>query len=187
MGRIGTAFRAFFKALFDAAAADRIDAALAGRALPAITTGGETLPKEHTAKEPAAPKTPAAPKRSEALTLLAALQREARLVDLIQEPLGDYSDEQIGAAARNVLKDSAGVIERFFALKRVSDKAEGESTEVPAGYDPARYRLVGNVSGNGPHRGSLTHAGWEATSVNLPAWTGSNNSALVVAPAEVEV
>jgi len=182
MGRIGVAFRAFFKALFDAAAADRIDAALAGRALPAVITSGETLPKEHI---PA--KTPAAAKRSEALTLLAALQREARLVDLIQEPLADYSDEQIGAAARNVLRDSAGVIDRFFALKRVSSQAEGDKAEIPAGYDPARYRLVGNVSGNGPHRGSLTHAGWEATHVNLPAWTGSNSSALVVAPAEVEI
>ncbi|WP_425617499.1 DUF2760 domain-containing protein [Anatilimnocola sp. NA78] len=182
MGRIGVAFRAFFKALFDAAAADRIDAALAGRALPAVITGGETLPKENV---PA--KAPAVPKRSEALTLLAALQREARLVDLIQEPLGDYSDEQIGAAARNVLRDSAGVVDRFFALKRVSSQTEGDQAEVPAGYDPARFRLVGNVAGNGPHRGSLTHAGWEATQVNLPAWTGSNSSALVVAPAEVEI
>ncbi|QDU27263.1 hypothetical protein ETAA8_23500 [Anatilimnocola aggregata] len=182
MGRIGVAFRAFFKALFDAASAARIDAALAGQALPAVTAGYETLPKENVAV-----KTPSTPKRSEALTLLAALQREARLIDLIQEPLGDYSDEQIGAAARNVLRDSAGVIERFFALKRVTTQAEGDTAEVPAGYDPARYRLVGNVAGNGPYKGSLTHAGWEAKHVNLPAWTGSNNSALVVAPAEVEI
>lgn len=182
MGRIGVAFRAFFKALFDRQVADRLDAALAGKTLPAISAGGETLPKENVA-----PKAPPAPKRSEALTLLAALQREARLIDLVQEPLADYSDEQIGAAARNVLRDSATVLQRFFALKRVSSQAEGETAEVPANYDPARYRLVGNVNGNGPHRGQLTHAGWEATTVNLPAWTGSNQSALVVAPAEVEV
>lgn len=188
MGRIGVAFRAFFQALFNAAAADRIDAALAGRALPTVITGGETLPKQDVSPKPLSrPETPPAPKRSEALTLLAALQREARLIDLVQEPLGEYSDEQIGAAARNVLRDSAGVLQRFFALKRVSSQSEGETAEVPASYDPARYRLVGNVSGNGPHRGHLTHAGWEATMVNLPAWTGSQASALVVAPAEVEV
>lgn len=186
MGRIGVAFRAFFQALFHSAAAERIDAALAGRALPAVITGGDTLPKEDVSKKPAPPGA-AAPKRSEALTLLAALQREARLIDLVQEPLADYSDEQIGAAARNVLRDSAGVLQRFFALKRVSSQSEGETTELPANYDPARFRLVGNVSGNGPHRGSLTHGGWEATTVNLPAWTGSQASALVVAPAEVEV
>jgi hypothetical protein len=185
MGRVGVAFRAFFKALFNREVADRLDAALAGRALPPVITAGETLPKEHAAKEVA--KTPAAPKRSEALTLLAALQREARFVDLVQEPLADYTDEQIGAAARNVLRDSAAVLQRFFALKRVASQSEGETAEVPANYDPARYRLVGNVTGNGPHRGPLTHAGWEATTVNLPAWTGSNQSALVVAPAEVEV
>jgi hypothetical protein len=184
MGRIGVAFRAFFQALFNAAAAERIEAALAGRALPAVTSGGETLPKSDTPPKPAPPP---APKRSEALTLLAALQREARLIDLVQEPLGDYSDEQIGAAARNVLRDSAAVLQRFFAFKRVCAQAEGESVEVPASYDPGRFRLVGNVSGNGPYRGTLTHAGWEATTVNLPAWTGTQASALVVAPAEVEV
>lgn len=182
MGRIGTAFRAFFQALFYADAAARIDAALAGRALPAINTANATLPKEDVPAKAATQ-----PKRSEALTLLAALQREARLIDLVQEPLADYSDEQIGAAARNVLRDSAGVLQRFFALKRVSNGAEGEKAEVPAGYDPARFRLIGNVNGNGPFRGNLTHAGWEASTVNLPAWTGSANSALVVAPAEVEV
>jgi hypothetical protein len=182
MGRIGVAFRAFFRALFDREVADRVDAALAGKTLPPVITAGETLPKENV---PA--KTPTMPKRSEALTLLAALQREARFVDLVQEPLADYSDEQIGSAARNVLRDSAAVLLRFFALKRVSSQSEGETAEVPANYDPARYRLVGNVTGNGPHKGQLTHAGWEATTVNLPAWTGSNQAALVVAPAEVEV
>lgn len=186
MGRIGVAFRAFFQALFSATAADRIDAALAGRALPALNAEGSTLPKENVSA-PAAPHTKSSPKRSDALTLLAALQREARLLDLVQEPLGDYTDEQIGAAARNVLRDSAGVLQRFFALKKVTTGVEGEIAEVPAGYDPARFRLIGNVTGNGPFRGSLTHAGWEATTVNLPAWTGSQSSALVVAPAEVEV
>jgi hypothetical protein len=186
MGRIGVAFRAFFQALFSATAAERIDAALAGRALPPVITGGGALPKEDVSPKPMSQPAPQ-PKRSEALTLLAALQREARLIDLVQEPLADYSDEQIGAAARNVLRDSAGVVQRFFALKRVAKQAEGETADVPAGYDPARYRLVGNVTGNGPHRGNLTHAGWEATTVNLPAWTGSQASALVVAPAEVEI
>jgi hypothetical protein len=182
MGRIGVAFRAFFRALFDRQVADRVDAALTGKALPPVITAGETLPKENV---PA--KAPAAPKRSEALTLLAALQREARFVDLVQEPLADYSDEQIGAAARNVLRDAAALLQRFFALKRVTAQAEGEMAEVAANYDPARYRLIGNVTGNGPYKGQLTHAGWEATTVNLPAWTGSNQAALVVAPAEVEV
>lgn len=182
MGRVGVAFRAFFQALFYADVAERVAAALAGRALRPVITGGEALPKGDVHAKPATQ-----PKRSDALTLLAALQREARLIDLVQEPLADYSDEQIGAAARNVLRDSSGVLQRFFALKRVTATAEGETADVPANYDPARYRLVGNVNGNGPFRGQLTHAGWEATTVNMPAWTGSQHSALVIAPAEVEV
>jgi hypothetical protein len=121
------------------------------------------------------------------LTLLAALQREARFVDLVKEPLDSYSDEQIGAAARNVLRDCSVVLDRFFELKPLVGKAEGEPLEVPAGYDPTKFRVVGNVSGSPPFQGRLVHCGWEASSVTLPAWTGSNDSAKVVAPAEVEI
>jgi hypothetical protein len=182
MGSIGIAFRAFFKTLFNRAAADQVAAVLDGLALPKITT------QEQRTQHSAEPKpAPAAPKRSDAVTLLAALQREARLVDLIQEDLSAYSDEQVGAAARNVLRDSAAVLSRFLALKRVASAAEGEPLDVPAGYDPGRFQLVGAVTGSPPYRGTLTHAGWQATSVNLPAWSGSKEASLVVAPCEVEV
>ena len=33
----------------------------------------------------------------------------------------------------------------------------------------------------------LVHHGWRATAVKLPTWTGSKSSALVIAPAEVEI
>ena len=48
-------------------------------------------------------------------------------------------------------------------------------------------RLVGNVTGNPPFRGNLRHAGWEATKVQLPEWTGAASAAKVIAPAEVEI
>jgi hypothetical protein len=137
--------------------------------------------------QPTPPAPEARPARSEALTLLAALQREARLIDLIQEPLDTYSDEQIGGAARNVLRDSAGVIQRFFALAPVLRQEEESQVEVPAGYDPARFKLAGKVEGTGPFRGRLTHRGWQATTCTLPTWTGSKDAALVVAPAEIEI
>src|SRR5262249_15954195 len=98
MQRIGIAIRAFFAALLSAAKAQQIKAALDGPALP----------KQHIDENPppkAMPQATATPRRSEAITLLAALQREARLVDLVKQPLQDFSDEQIGAAARNVLND----------------------------------------------------------------------------------
>lgn len=182
MGSIGVAFRAFFRALFDSSAASRINQALQNVELPKVT---ERV--ENAALNPKTRLEPSPPKRSEALTLLAALQREARLVDLIQEPLGDYSDEQIGAAARSVLRDSAEVLQRFFALERAAKQSEGETIEVPAGYDPSCYHLVGSIAGSGPFRGVVNHAGWKATVVQLPTWTGGKEGALVIAPVEVEV
>ena len=131
-----------------------------------------------------APAPPAA--RHEALSLLAVLQREARLLDFLKEPIEGYSDAQIGAAVRGVHKDSAAVIDRMFGVEPLQSGAEGGAVEVPAGYDPARYRLVGNVPGQGPLRGKLAHPGWQATRNDVPEWTGRADAAQVIAPAEVE-
>src|SRR5436190_17625304 len=186
MGSVGLAFRVFFKTLLSAEVSQRVRAALDGQPLPKITAGEESQQGARDLKvRPAAPEPP--PKRSEAITLLATLQREARLVDLVQQPLTQFSDEQIGAAARGVLGDSAAVLARFFALKPVLGENEGEQVQVPSGYDPGRYKLSGNVAGNPPYTGKLAHAGWEATTVNLPTWTGNKASANIIAPAEVEV
>lgn len=186
MGRIWLACRAFWWALFSASAAAEIQGALERAKLPTSDAEAKSQPKVTQETSRPAP-TPAAPKRSEALTLLAALQREARFVDMVKEPLDSYSDEQIGAAARNVLRDCSSVLDRFFELKPLSTEGEGATVEVPAGYDAARYKVVGNVSGNPPFRGRLVHGGWVASTVNLPTWTGSNEAAKVVAPMEVEV
>ena len=186
MSRIGTAFRAFFGSLFNGATAERVAEALRPEMMPKISIEDQKLQGKAGGK-PAQSQPQPPPKRSEAVTLLAALQREARFVDLVQEPLGSYSDEQIGAAARSVLRDSGEVLKRFFALRPVRSEAEGEAITIPAGYNPGKIHLTGNVQGEPPFKGSLAHPGWEATTVNLPAWTGTAEAALVVAPAEVEV
>jgi len=133
------------------------------------------------------PSAPARPVRSEAITLLAALQREARFIDFIKEPLDNYSDAQIGAAVRDVHRDCAAVLERMFAIRPVVEQEEGSRVEVPAGFDAGRYRLTGNVAGEPPFTGALVHHGWEATTCNLPGYTGSQSAARVIAPAEVEL
>jgi hypothetical protein len=185
MRRISIAVRALFAALCSAATAEQIKRVLDGCALRKVTQD-ETGQQNETKPKPITPaQTP--PKRSEAIALLATLQREARLVDLIQQPLGQYTDEQIGAAARNVLGDAAGVLARFFSLRPVRTEDEGTLIDVPAGYDPAGIKLSGRIEGVGPFRGRLVHRGWQATTCNLPAWTGSNDAALVIAPAEVEI
>ena len=105
------------------------------------------------------------PLRSEAVTLLSALQREARFVDIVKEPLDQYTDAQVGAAARDVLKDCGRVLERLFALRPLVEQPEGSELEAPAGYDAGRYRLVGKVQGEPPFRGRLVHPGWCVTSL----------------------
>jgi hypothetical protein len=179
MGRISVAFKAFWAALVSAQCAQRLEAALAGPALPKVAADAKS--------QPAPREQPLRPARSEAITLLAALQREARFVDLVKQPLTGFSDEEIGAAARNVLSDTAAVIDRFFGVEPLATQPEGTSYDVPAGYDLACYKLAGRLEGNGPFRGSLVHHGWKARIVQLPTWTGSKEAALVIAPAEIEI
>jgi hypothetical protein len=180
MGRLGLAFRSFFAILFNAEVAQRMRPALAGEAAPPAT--------------PAAPPKPAAPAPkpprntcSEALLLLAALQREARLVDFLKEPIDAYADDQVGAAVREIHRESGKVLERVFALERILAEDEGAAIEIPAGYDAARFRLTGSVGDQPPFRGTLVHHGWAATTCNLPTFAGRDEAARVIAPAEVEV
>ena len=175
------AFKVLFAVMFSAEQAKKVHTALDGAAPPA----GSAAPAVE--KKPEKPVPPPKPSRSEALTLLATLQREARFVELVQEPLDGYSDAQVGAAARDVLRDCYKVVQRLFELQPVSGESEGSEIDVPAGFDPGRTRLTGNVTGEPPFRGKLVHHGWEAKHVQLPEWTGSPAASKVVAPAEVEL
>lgn len=181
MARIGLAFRLFFRTLSDASFAERVGPLLLNEpvAAPAPASAEAAAP-------PPRPAAPVKPARSEALTLLAMLQREARFVDFVQESLGGYSDEQIGAAVRDVHRDCAAVVARAFGLQPIVEQAEGSVVESPDGFDAGRYRLTGQVSGQTP-RGTLRHHGWEATRCELPAWTGGESAARVIAPAELEI
>ncbi len=181
MGRVTTAFRAFFGALFNAEKAERIEAALNGATPPVAS------PIPAAIAAPKAPVAPPKPRQSEALTLLATLQREARLVDFLKEDLTGYADDQIGAAVREIQRDAGKVLERLFELRPIVSDPEGASIEVATGFDAGRYRLTGNIGSSGPYRGALRHHGWEATSCNLPTYTGSDAAAKAIAPAEVEV
>jgi hypothetical protein len=177
MHRIILSIRIFFLTLFKGAIARQVDQLLSGE-------------RTSTVAAPAPPKQPPVPKppaRSDAITLLATLQREARLVDFIQESLSGYDDAQIGAAVRDVHRDCAAVLKRLFDLRPAVRQEEGAEMELPAGFDAARFRLTGNVAGEPPLRGRLVHPGWEAAKCELPTWTGHKDSARVIAPAEVEI
>lgn len=177
--RFIVACRAFVAAMFSRRTAEQFLAVLNQRALPAPAD----KPKPAKPK----PEQPKPPVRSDSLTVLAAMQREARFIDLVQESLDEYSDEQVGAAARDVLRDCRNVLDRMFSLRPLVDQAEGDEVQVPSGFDTGRYRLIGKVEGEPPFVGRLVHHGWMATKVAVPQWSGSEAAASVVAPAEVEL
>ena len=183
MGRLWLALRAFFRTLFNAAVATEVRRALEG---PAVETERPSAPAPAPSpkKEPPAPKQPV---RNDAIGLLAALQREARFVDFVQESLDGAADAQIGAVAREVHRGCREVVARLFALKAIVEAEEGSLIAVPAGFDAGRYRLTGNVTGEPPFHGTLAHHGWEATVCHVPEWTGTAAAARIVAPAEVEL
>ncbi len=194
------ALKAFFLVLFNGARARQVDEVLRARIAdestsPATAPGTaarhagkpEDVAREKPAPVPHKPSAAAKPARSEAITLLSALQREGRFVDFVMEDLTGFSDAQIGAVARDLHRDCAKLIERMFAIQPLTADAEGASIEIPTGFDAGRYRLVGNVSGTPPFRGALLHHGWQATTCELPAWVGSETASRVIAPAEIEV
>jgi hypothetical protein len=192
MRRIWLALRIFFLVLFQGAIARQVAEVLEKRKQsprPGVpgAPASATKPQAKTEPKPAPAKQPARASRSEAITLLATLQREARFIDFIKEPLDSYSDAQIGAAARDVHRDCGKVLDRLFAINSLVSQEEGSSLEVPAGFDAGRYRLTGNVVGNPPFQGRLVHHGWEAVEVQLPAWSGTPLAARVIAPVEVEL
>jgi len=181
------ATKAFFKLLTNRALSESFDDFASGKLTPpAVETAA---PKQDST--PAKPKQESQPKpasgRSEAISLLSALQREARFLDLVNESLDGYSDAQIGGAARDVIRDTGAVIERMFALQPMTPAQDGESLETPAKFDPAEYRLTGNVTGDAPFKGTLAHHGWKATKCDVPKYSGSESSAQVVAPIELEI
>lgn len=173
---VGVAFKAFFAALFDSKTSARIARALASDAVVESTK----LPAPEKPKPAAQPK----PARSDAITLLATLQREARLVDLVQESLDGYSDAQIGAAARDVIRDCNKTLSRMFAIAPLSDVDEGESIEVSENASPNSIRVSGSKNSG---TGTVLHRGWKATMCEVPKWSGHRDDAWIIAPTEVEL
>lgn len=171
MGRLGLAF----KILFSGATANKVMASLSDE-----TT---KLPAPEVKAKPVAPK----PTRSDALMLLSVLQREARFIDFIQEPIDGYSDAQVGAAVREIHRGCHTVLGRLFAPQAIIDQEEGSAVSIE---DPAsgKYRLTGNVTqSSGSVSGELMHHGWQAAKCEIPKWSGGEDAIDVIASAEVQV
>ncbi len=121
-----------------------------------------------------------------ALQLLALLQREGRFLDFLAEDLNAYSDAQIGAAARGIHAGCRRALEGRLDLERILPGEEGQEVSVPASFDPEEIRLVGDVRGPAPYRGTLQHPGWRVRRLELPK-TAVGVRQQILAPAEVEI
>jgi hypothetical protein len=159
---------------------------IAGRANadPAFNTKLVALEGGAEAK-PAAP--PAPPKPSGApLRMLAVLQAESRLVDFLLEDISGATDEQVGQAVREVHKKAQDALRRHATIETVLTGSEGDTTTVPAGFDPSAIRVVGNVAGAPPFTGAINHPGWRVRELKVsPPPAGADE--FVLQPAEVQV
>lgn len=121
-----------------------------------------------------------------ALQLLGLLQRDGRFIDFIEEEVANYSDAEIGAAARVIHEGCRKTLREHFAIEPIRSENEGARITLEKGFDAAAIRLTGNVVGSAPFSGSLTHKGWRAAKVELPKTTAGHD-VTVIAPAEVEL
>jgi hypothetical protein len=165
LARVGPATSAFFRILGDAATAQRVRPVLY--------------------PPPPEPPKPVRPS-PEPLRLLTLLQREGRLVDFLLEDISEAKDEQIGAGVRELHSKAQAVIKEHLELEPVLRQPEGETVEVPAGFDPSAIRVTGNVTGQPPFRGTLQHHGWRVKGYTLPPLP-EGQDAFVLQPAEVEL
>jgi hypothetical protein len=170
LNRLVLAFRSFFGLLFHGRLSDEV-----------VTTLGLNKPA---APAPAA--VPVARTTDGALQLLAILQRDSRLVDFLMEDISAYSDDQIGAAVRELHDQARQSLLRYVRLTPVIDGVENTRTTLPGGKaDPATVKFVGNVPAQPPNAGLLRHKGWRADRVELPP--APKDGVEVIAPAEIEI
>lgn len=120
------------------------------------------------------------------LHLLAAMQRDGRLMDFLAEDLDAYEDAQIGSAVRTIHAGCKQALQKYLNPQPVMNQEEGETVTLPADFDPGLITVTGKVTGNPPFTGTLRHKGWQAENIKLPTLSGHQN-VRVIAPAEVEI
>jgi hypothetical protein len=181
LNRVVLAFRAFFNLL--------ISGELSQETLTALnlTRRGAAAPpaSSKTAAAASPAPTPTVRTADGALQLLAILQRDSRLVDFLMEDIAAYSDDQVGAAVRELHDQCRDAVGRYVKLEAVIDGVEGTYAKAP-GPDANLVKFVGNVPAKPPAGGTLRHKGWRATKVDLPSLPAKLD-ATIIAPAEIEI
>jgi len=177
--RISYAFRCFFSLLFSGTIPQDIGSVTdfaTGTSAPSVAAPVRPKPGEN----------PPVESFDRAVQMLALLQRDGRLVDFLSEDVSPYPDSQLGAAVRTIHASCRQVLDRYLKLEPVIASEEDQPVTVPAGFDPATVKLLGNVVGQPPVKGLLRHRGWRVTEVRLPSLPQGIGRE-IVAPAEVEI
>ena len=189
MSKLSLAFKSFFSLLFSGKLPE--DVLIALNLTRRVVMPQASKPAAAAAPAEAAKAIESAKASDGAVQILAILQREARLIDFLEEDIGPYTDEQVGAAVRDIHKNSRAALERHVTLKPVVDGVEGTNTNLASAgldaKDTTRLRIVGKVPADGKvDSGLLRHRGWRVEKIDLPA-TPMGKKAAILAPAEIEV
>ena len=181
-GRVALAFRCFFSILLYANIPNDIAQKLVqpAGAVPPAAVGTPSVSRLREVERPASEGF------DRAVQMLALLQRDGRLIDFLAENISAYPDAQIGAAVRTIHDTCQQVLEQYVKLEPILNSEEDQPVTVPAGFDLAAIKLIGNVAGEPPVRGVLRHKGWRVKQVNLPPLP-QGAGRMVIAPAEVEL
>src|SRR5947209_15422226 len=163
LARLGLAWQAFRRVLGDAGFAGRVGPLLG-------------------AAEPARP----AKRSGEPLRLLRLLQRDAKLVDFLMQDIAGASDADVAVFVREMHRKAQQTIKDHLTVEPVLPQAEGETVELPPGFDPSAIQPLGNLAGQPPFRGALRHGGWRVKDYTLPAPPAGQDE-FILAPAEVDV
>jgi uncharacterized protein DUF2760 len=180
--RIGLAFVAFFRVLFDGRFAALLKAQASGAepqapavpvAAPRPTSNGSDVEL-------------ASAMEAGAVLVLGLLQSEGRFIDFLQQELTGFEDAEIGAVARVVHRGCGKVLHDYLHVEAIRAESEGQRVQLAPGFDSSLVKLTGNLGGGQNVEGVLRHKGWRAADVRLPKLT-DRRGAYVLAPAEIEL
>jgi hypothetical protein len=191
--RFGFAWACFFKVLFDGRFAKRALSASTAVSTPAPTatatataTSTPTATPTATATATATSTSTPTPTATDALQLLALLQRDGRLIDFLEQDIAPFSDADVASAARVVHDGCRKALHARAQITPIRSEEEGVKVTLAPGFSPAEHRLVGDVRGDPPYVGTLRHRGWRVSGLSLPS-TVAGHDATIVAPAEIEL
>ncbi|MCD4657690.1 MAG: DUF2760 domain-containing protein [Planctomycetes bacterium] len=124
--------------------------------------------------------------RDNSVQVLKVLQRDGRLIDFLMEDISGFSDEQVGAAVRDVHKGCRKSLDEYFEILPAFDGIENSKVSVDSDFDRHLVKIVGKTSAVQGFSGILRHHGWKLQKNMLPKISADLVSDIIM-QAEIEV